>query len=65
MKNFKLDDRVEFHSTTSIDLDGKQGTILGFYADHTTNKFWIVLLDNPLPDWRAIVMTDSCLKKVE
>ena len=62
MKNLiKTNSRVKFHSTTSSDLDGNKGTILGIATQHPENNFWIVLLDNPLPERLAIVMTDSCL----
>lgn len=60
----KCNSRVEFHSTSSSDLDGKRGTILGISAAYPNNNFWIVKLDTPLPDRLAVVITDSCLKEV-
>jgi hypothetical protein len=60
-ENFKTDSRVEFHSTAS-ELDGKTGTILGISSSHAECNFWIVGLDEPLPDRRAVVIIDSCLK---
>jgi hypothetical protein len=70
-ENFKTDSRVEFHSTAS-ELDGKTGTILGISSSHAECNFWIVGLDEPLPERRAfgvsaserraVVIIDSCLK---
>ena len=57
--------RVEFHSTTSVELDGKQGNVLGIAMNLPENNYWIVMLDNPLPDRLAVVITDSCLKLIE
>lgn len=63
MKNtLKYNDRVVMHSTTSTDLDGKTGTLIGIYANFPNNTHWIVELDEPLIDRRAIVLTDSCIK---
>jgi hypothetical protein len=59
---FKCNSRVEFHSTASSDLDGRFGTILGISSAHANNNFWIVLLDTPLPDRLAVVITDACIK---
>lgn len=64
-KVLKYNDRVEIHSTSSLDLDGKSGTLMGISSDLPQNKFWIVELDEPLKDRRAIVLTDSCLKPLE
>lgn len=61
----KCNDKVEFHSTSSADLDGKSGTILGIASEHPENNFWIVKLDNPLPERIAVVITDSCIKAVQ
>lgn len=66
MKNLiKTNSRVEFHSTTSADLDSKQGVVLGIAVALPENNYWIVLLDEPLPDRLAIVITDSCVKLAE
>ena len=66
MKNLiKTNSRVEFHSTTSADLDGKRGLVLGIATALPENNYWIVLLDEPLPDRLAIVITDSCVKLAE
>ena len=53
------------HSTSSTDLDGKTGTLLGIAVKYPDNNFWIIELDNPLPDSRAIVLTDACIKHFE
>jgi hypothetical protein len=55
------DSRVEFHSTNSA-LDGKTGSILGIASSHAECNFWIVGLDEPIPEHRAVVIIDSCLK---
>lgn len=63
MKNtLKFNDRVVMHSTSSVDLDGKTGTLLGIAVEYPNNNFWIIELDEPLPDRRAIVLTDACIK---
>lgn len=58
----KYNDRIKMHSTTSHLLDGKSGTLIGIYTECPENNFWIVELDEPLVDRRAIVLTDSCIK---
>lgn len=58
----KFNDRVEMHSTTSTELDGKFGLLMGIASQNYDNTFWIVELDEPLADRRAIVLSDSCLK---
>jgi hypothetical protein len=58
---FNIDDRVEFMSTGSSELDGKIGTVLGLYAHFAESGFLIVLLDEPLPDRKAVVITENCL----
>jgi hypothetical protein len=61
-QNLEFNDRVEMHSTTSTDLDGKYGTLMGIASAHPNNNFWIVQLDEPMEDRSAIVLTDACLK---
>jgi len=58
---FNIDDRVEFMSTGSSELEGKTGTVLGPYAHYAESGFFIVLLDEPLPDRKAVVITEYCL----
>jgi len=55
---------VTIHSTTSSDMDGETGTILGIASEHPNNNFWIVELSKPLLNRKAIVLTDACLKLV-
>lgn len=65
MKNtLKYLDKIQMHSTGSIDLDNKTGTLIGISSDLPHNKFWIVELDEPLENRKAIVLTDSCIKPV-
>lgn len=64
LKNLKCDDRVKFHSTSSSELDSNSGTILGIASSHPEHNFWIVLLDKPLQDRKAVVITDACLIKI-
>jgi len=61
--NLKLHSRVIFHSTASVELDNKTGTILGIASSHPSNNYWIVSLDEPLPDRLAVVITDACIKE--
>jgi len=64
-KNFKTGDKVEFHSTASTELDGKAGELLGIASAYPENNYWIVLLDEPLPERKAVVITDSCIHPAE
>jgi len=59
----KTDSRVEFHSTGSV-LDGMTGSVVGISSEFATGNVWIVGLDKPLPDRKAVVMTDACLKSL-
>jgi len=60
-QTLKLNDYVMMHSTNSDELDNNYGTLMGVACEFPGNNFWIVELDNPLADHRAIVLTDSCL----
>jgi hypothetical protein len=48
-------------STGSSELEGKIGTVLGLYAHFAESGFLIVLLDEPLLDRKAVVITENCL----
>ena len=61
----KYNDRVKIHSTSSSLLDGKTGTLSGIASKFPTQNFWIVELDIPLTENRAIVLTDACLEFLE
>ncbi len=63
--NLKYNSKVKFHSTSSADLDGKTGKILGLLVAHAENNYWIVGLDTPLEDRSALVITDSCISLVK
>ena len=60
----EFNNRVVMRDTTSTDLDNKRGTLMGIASQHDNNTFWIVELDEPLADRRAIVLTDSCLQRI-
>ena len=63
-KNFPLNARVMIENTTDPILDGQTGTILGKSIVDVLD-YYIVLLDVPQPDFRAITITEVCLKKHE
>lgn len=58
-----LEEVVQIHSTTSSELDGSYGCILGKsvsdYIDH-----YIVLLDEPTDTALAVVIPEVCLVRV-
>lgn len=58
----KYNDRIEMHSTTDPFLDNKTGTLIGIASIFPENNFWIVELDEPLVDRRAVVLTDACIR---
>lgn len=68
-KDFKVYNRVVINRTADARLDGKVGTILGkSLIDHTDT--YIVCLDMqldstyPVPNAKAIAITESCLDAV-
>ncbi len=61
-QNFQVDDRVLIGRTTSPLLDDKTGTILG-KAIEDVSDIYIVMLDEPTPDARAIILTEVCLTR--
>ena len=62
MNKLKYKDRVKIHSTTDPKLYGNLGTLIGVASAFPENTFWIVELDTPQPDYKAIVLTDACLQ---
>lgn len=68
-KDFKVGDRVEFFKTSSDELDGTQGEIIGKASENVID-FYIVFLDKPftnyisMPNSKAVVMIETCLKRV-
>ena len=64
-QNFLPNQRVTINRTTSLELDGKGGTIIGVTHTDAEISFYIVLLDSPLENgWSAITCIESCLDKV-
>lgn len=70
---FEMNDRVEFHSTSSDKLDGKIVTVIGISSLHAESAFFIVGFDEPYTfdisentplTVTALVMTEHCLRKV-
>lgn len=62
-KNFALDEHVLIDNTTSVLLDGKMGTILGKAVEGLGDAY-IILLDEPLPTHKAIVLVEACIFRV-
>ena len=63
-KLLQYNERVRMHSTTDSLLDGQTGTLIGTSSVFPESTFWIVELDNPQPNRRAIVLTDACLESI-
>lgn len=69
-KDFKLDERVVIQRVGGDVLEGATGSIVGRYGlniglgtDPNTGSY-IVLLDKPVPGFKAIVITGYCLDRV-
>jgi hypothetical protein len=63
-KFFQLSQRVMFvNLPEDCELLGQYGTILGKSSVNVIDTY-IVMLDNPVPEAFAIVMTESCLEAV-
>jgi hypothetical protein len=61
-KNFEVGDRVRFHSTSSKELDGFGGSVLGQSIDDIVSHY-IILLDRPLARGdKAVSMPEVCLE---
>lgn len=62
-KEFLVDQRVKIVKVGGDKLENKVGTILGKsfvdFIDH-----YIILLDEPTKDAKAICITESCLEKI-
>ena len=61
-KNFPLNARVKFVKTTGK-LDNQTGQILG-KAIVSADDHYIVLLDIPTEEYRAVVITEHCLEEI-
>jgi hypothetical protein len=61
-QNFVVDQKVIIGQTTSPELDGMGGTILGKSVEDVSDVY-IVMLDGPLSysDDKAITLTEVCL----
>ena len=62
-KNFKLKTEVRF--INCAEGAGMTGYILGKSSQHAEMDFYIVMLDKPLPESLAIVMTEYCLEPID
>jgi hypothetical protein len=60
-KNFYVDERVWIKGCG--ELTGSAGTILGCSSRHITDMY-IVELDQPLPEHRAVVLPEGCLVRL-
>lgn len=63
-QNLKVDQRVVIGRTNDKDLDGLVGTILGKSFDNLYDAY-IVLLDEPYHDQKAINLTEACICPIE
>lgn len=61
MSNFKINDAVKFVNCGD-GMSGQTGKILGTSSVYPSNTNYIVLLDNPMEDRLAIIMTQHCLQ---
>jgi hypothetical protein len=67
-------DIVRFHSTSDANLDGRTGEVIGKHIEDSLSSFYIVQLNTDGvktpwcgphtegPPWKAIVITEHCLK---
>jgi hypothetical protein len=58
-KNYSTNDKVKFHDCG--ELSEKTGVILGRAMELPEGSFYIVMLDNPLQDRLAVVITEHCI----
>jgi hypothetical protein len=64
-QTFAPNTRIRISATTSAELDGQYGTIIGITATDPSVDFYIVELDQPLASgWRAITLIESCIDKL-
>jgi hypothetical protein len=62
---FSVDDQVRIVRVGSGPLEQATGVILGPTMESMCpDGYYIVLLDVPLPDRRAIVITEHCLERI-
>lgn len=61
MSNIQLNQTVTVVNTTSVEMDGKIGTVEGFYG--IDSAYAIVRFDGPLSNgYRSIVISIYCLE---
>lgn len=60
-KQFSVDDKVVLRNLGSNELEGATGYILGKTMGFAEVDFYLVMLDEPLPDAKAVVMIESCI----
>lgn len=63
-RDYKADDRVVLKPNFVPELAGRTGTILGQGTNGLIDQ-WIVLLDEPLPDYRAVLVSHLSLDPLE
>jgi hypothetical protein len=63
---FKNGDRVQFHSTSDVELDSITGTVIGIYDRNHAGAGYIVRMDvrHSAWPWDATVMTEHCMKGI-
>jgi hypothetical protein len=62
-QNFALNAKVRF--VECKELSGETGTILGLLGDpDPIVNYYLVLLDDPLPNRLGIVMSEACLELI-
>jgi hypothetical protein len=57
--NLKVNDRVEIKNT-GTDIDGHTGKNLGKATENIID-FYIILLDEPIPNHLAVIFPEGCL----
>jgi hypothetical protein len=62
---FDIETKVRFCRTSSKDLDGLEGTVIGVAVDFGNYAHYIVLLDKSYLNQRGIQITSHCLEKVK
>jgi len=64
--NFSNGDKVQFHSTSDVELDSITGKIVGMFAEDVYGAHYIVLLDtkHSTTPWDAVAITEHCLKAI-
>lgn len=63
---FTNGDKVQFHSTSDVELDSITGKIVGMFAEDAYGAHYIVLLDtkHSTTPWDAVAITEHCLKAI-